>query len=55
MGLTFLLRIIYVFTTSGYVPEISVLAFIFAFTSGLQFTLFAMFFDMQYNQDLKGV
>ncbi len=40
--------------TIGQAPEITLLTIIFLTISGLQLFLFAMLFDMQANQDLKG-
>ena len=51
----FFVRVLFVLVTAGYVPDISLLILIFTFTSALQLTLFAMFFDMDYNRDLKGL
>lgn len=45
--------VLYVWATVDDIPDISFLAFLLCFISGLQLTLFAMLFDMQYNQDLK--
>ena len=45
--------VLYVWATVGDIPDISFLAFLLCFISGLQLTLFAMLFDMQYNEDLK--
>ncbi len=60
LGITLLLLsiilfiiVIYVWAMVGDIPDISFLAFLLCFISGLQLTLFAMLFDMQYNEDLK--
>lgn len=37
----------------GHIPPITALAAMFSFMSSSQFTLFAMWFDMEYNKDLK--
>ncbi len=37
----------------GHIPRINALAAMFAFMSATQFTLFAMWFDMEANKDLK--
>jgi len=42
-----------VWITQGHIPEISFLGSLFSFMSASLFTLFAMWFDMSYNQDLK--
>ena len=39
----------------GFFPPTSSLAMFFAFMSASQFTLFAMWFDMEANKDLKGI
>ncbi|MBN1122373.1 MAG: glycosyltransferase family 2 protein [Anaerolineae bacterium] len=49
-----LVRFILLWYSLGYVPEITLLTIIFLTISGLQLVLFAMLFDMQANQDLKG-
>lgn len=52
-GFLLLIRVIYIWMIIGDVPDITFLAFLFCFIAGLQLTLFAMLFDMEYNQDLK--
>ena len=55
-GLTaFLLaaRVFYFKLVIGYFPPTSCLAFMFSFMSASLFTLFAMWFDMEVNKDLK--
>jgi glycosyltransferase involved in cell wall biosynthesis len=49
----FLCRTFYGYYTQGVVPTTSHLLFWFMFISGLQTLLFAMWFDMEYNKDLK--
>jgi hypothetical protein len=49
----FLCRTFYGYYTSGVVPPTSHLLFWFMFISGLQTLLFAMWFDMEYNKDLR--
>jgi hypothetical protein len=39
--------------TTGRIPPINALAVMFAFISASQFVLFAMWFDMEANRDLK--
>lgn len=39
---------------SGHIPSINALAAMFSFMSASQFTLFAMWFDMEANKELKG-
>jgi glycosyltransferase involved in cell wall biosynthesis len=48
-----LIRMIYVWGVTGHIPTINTLAMFFSFMSGSQFTLFAMWFDMETNKDLK--
>ena len=48
-----LFRTFFIYYTKGFVPPTSHLLFWFMFISGLQTLLFAMWFDMQYNRDLK--
>ena len=52
---TFLLaiRVFYYWGTTGIIPQINALAVMFSFMSAALFTLFAMWFDMSYNEDLK--
>jgi len=47
-------RLFYVWYDTGYIPSINALAAMFSFISASQFTLFAMWFDMEANKDLKG-
>lgn len=47
------IRMIYFWMFSGYIPPINALAMFFSFMSGSQFTLFAMWFDMENNKELK--
>ena len=49
------LRVCYYRFTLGFFPPTSSLASFFAFMSASLFTLFAMWFDMEANKDLKGV
>jgi glycosyltransferase involved in cell wall biosynthesis len=53
LSLLFLSRTFFIYYTKGFVPPTSHLLFWFMFISGLQTLLFAMWFDMQYNKDLK--
>jgi len=53
LSFLFLLRTFFVYYTKGFVPPTSHLLFWFMFISGTQNLLFAMWFDMQYNKDLK--
>jgi len=47
------IRLFYFWFTAGYIPSINALAAMFSFISAAQFTLFAMWFDMESNKDLK--
>ncbi|HNR14890.1 MAG TPA: glycosyltransferase family 2 protein [Thermodesulfobacteriota bacterium] len=49
----FFCRVLFVYFSSGFVPFTSHLLFWFMFISGLQTFLFAMWFDMEYNKDLR--
>jgi glycosyltransferase involved in cell wall biosynthesis len=46
-------RLFYKWFIYGYIPPINALAAMFCFISAVQFTLFAMWFDMESNKDLK--
>jgi glycosyltransferase involved in cell wall biosynthesis len=46
-------RLFWIWHASGYIPPINALAAMFSFISSGQFTLFAMWFDMEANKDLK--
>ena len=47
------LRVFYYWIFLGYIPPINALAAMFSFMSASLFTLFAMWFDMEANKDLK--
>lgn len=47
------LRVFYIWFTVGNIPRINALAAMFSFMSAAQFTLFAMWFDMESNKELK--
>ncbi|RKX58161.1 MAG: glycosyltransferase family 2 protein [Thermodesulfobacteriota bacterium] len=49
----FFLRLIYLWIKMGHAPELTALAWMFSFATGLQSTFFAMWFDMEYNKNLK--
>lgn len=49
----FLTRLIWFWIKLGHVPEITALALVFCLVTGLQSTFFAMWFDMEYNKDLR--
>jgi hypothetical protein len=46
-------RLFYKWFISGHIPPVNALAAMFCFISAVQFTLFAMWFDMESNKDLK--
>jgi glycosyltransferase involved in cell wall biosynthesis len=46
-------RLFYKWFTEGHIPPINALASMFCFITAVQFTLFAMWFDMESNKDLK--
>ncbi len=47
------IRVFYYWGTTGIIPQINALAAMFSFMSAALFILFAMWFDMSANQDLK--
>jgi len=49
----FFLHLIYLWIKMGHAPELTALAWMFSFATGLQSTFFAMWFDMEYNKNLK--
>jgi len=54
MGMGFFVRLLYMWATTGVVPEINALVCALCAISSVQFGLFAMWFDMEMNRDLKG-
>ena len=46
-------RLAYVWYVTGHIPAINALAAMFSFMSSSLFSLFAMWFDMESNKDLK--
>jgi glycosyltransferase involved in cell wall biosynthesis len=46
-------RLVYVWVARGDIPDMNALALIFTLISGLQTLFFGMWFDMEYNKDLK--
>ena len=46
-------RLFWIWYATGHIPPINALAAMFSFISASQFTLFAMWFDMEANKDLK--
>ncbi len=53
LTLFFFIRLIVLWYSNGFVPEITALTTMFSFMSASMFTLFAMWFDMESNKDLK--
>lgn len=46
-------RLFYIWATAGDIPDINAMALVFSIVSGLQTLFFGMWFDMEYNKDLK--
>ena len=46
-------RLFYIWAKTGNIPDINTMALIFTLISGLQMLFFGMWFDMEYNKDLK--
>jgi hypothetical protein len=46
-------RLFWIWYSVGAIPSINALAAMFSFMSAAQFTLFAMWFDMESNKELK--
>jgi hypothetical protein len=46
------IRLFYIWFSQGHIPPINALAAMFSFITAIQFTLFAMWFDMESNKDL---
>ncbi|MBZ9577562.1 glycosyltransferase family 2 protein [Patescibacteria group bacterium] len=47
------IRLVYIWIIQGFVPRTTTLAVMFLIITGLQFLFFAMWFDMEYNKNLK--
>ena len=47
------IRLFYIWAVSGDIPDINAMALVFTVISGLQTLFFGMWFDMEYNKDLK--
>jgi len=54
IGFALFIRLIALWISRGYIPQITALAVAFFAIVSLQFTMFAMWFDMEANRDLKG-
>jgi len=46
-------RLFYIWAVSGNIPDINAMALVFTLISGLQTLFFSMWFDMEYNRNLK--
>jgi hypothetical protein len=46
-------RLFYLWIKMGFAPELTAIAWMFSFGLGLQCLFFAMWFDMEYNKELK--
>ncbi len=47
------IRLFYIWAKTGDIPDINTMALIFTLISGLQMLFFGMWFDMEYNKNLK--
>ena len=47
------IRLFYIWAIRGDIPDINAMALVFTLVSGLQTLFFGMWFDMEYNKDLK--
>ncbi len=47
------IRMFYIWATTGDIPDINAMALVFTLISGLQTLFFGMWFDMEYNKNLK--
>lgn len=48
-----LIRLLYVWASLGDIPDINALALVFSLVTGFQTLFFGMWFDMEYNKDLR--
>jgi hypothetical protein len=46
-------RLFYIWAATGDIPDINAMALVFTVISGLQTLFFGMWFDMEYNRDLR--
>jgi len=53
INFVFFIRLIVLWVQLGHVPEITFIVWLFSFAIGLQSLFFAMWFDMEYNKNLK--
>lgn len=54
ISLVLFVRIIYLWPVYGFIPSTSFLAWMLCVITSMQFIMFAMWFDMDYNKELKG-
>jgi glycosyltransferase involved in cell wall biosynthesis len=47
------IRVLYIWALSGHIPSMNALAVVFTLISGLQTLFFGMWFDMEYNKNLR--
>ena len=53
IGTVLLARMLMLWSSFGYAPELSAIAMMFSYSTGLQCIFFAMWMDMEVNKDLK--
>jgi glycosyltransferase involved in cell wall biosynthesis len=53
VSLPLMVRLFYIWAVYGAIPRINAMALVFTLVSGLQSLFFGMWFDMEYNKDLK--
>jgi len=53
-GLVLFVRMVWLWAATGTIPPMNALAWVFCTITSMQFCLFAMWFDMERNRDLKG-
>jgi len=54
LDIPLIVRLLYMWATTSYIPKINALAILFCTFIGMQSILFAMLFDMEANRELKG-
>ena len=54
LDIPLIIRLLYFWATTSYIPKINALAILFCTFIGMQSILFAMLFDMEANRELKG-
>jgi len=53
VSLPLALRLVYIWANTGDIPDINAMALVFSLVTGLQTLFFGMWFDMEYNKDLR--